>query len=119
MLQLLDEHHLVVDGEQYYGENIVIATGQHSNKLDIEGSEYTHDNLIVMLANSILIIPTPINVILFGICSKDKKSLLSCVYSEFASITIKSGVETHMIHVDDEPLKGFYSAHIAKLMDKL
>ncbi len=25
---------------------------------------------------------------------------------EFASITIKSG-ETHMIHVDDEPLKGF------------
>jgi hypothetical protein len=50
-----------------------------------------------MLANSILIIPTPINVILFGICSK----------------------ETHMIHVDDEPLKGFYSAHIAKLMDKL
>ena len=26
---------------------------------------------------------------------------------EFASITIKSGVETHMIHVDDEPLKGF------------
>lgn len=103
--KLLDEHHLLVDDEQYYGENIVIATGQHSNKLDIEGSEYTHDSRDFL---SLKQMPNSITFIGVGIIS-----------IEFASITIKSGVETHMIHVDDEPLKGFYSAHIAKLMDKL
>ncbi|MEJ8515026.1 FAD-dependent oxidoreductase, partial [Staphylococcus capitis] len=83
----------------YYGENIVIATGQHSNKLDIEGSEYTHDSRDFL---SLKQMPNSITFIGVGIIS-----------IEFASITIKSGVETHMIHVDDEPLKGFYSAHIA------
>lgn len=44
---------------------------------------------------------------------------LGIISIEFASIAVKAGVETHMIHVDDQPLRGFYSAHVEKLMDKL
>ncbi|POC80472.1 pyridine nucleotide-disulfide oxidoreductase, partial [Vibrio vulnificus] len=71
--KLLDEHHLLVDDEQYYGENIVIATGQHSNKLDIEGSEYTHDSRDFL---SLKQMPNSITFIGVGIIS-----------IEFASIT--------------------------------
>ncbi|MGC7825561.1 dihydrolipoyl dehydrogenase family protein [Staphylococcus epidermidis] len=103
--RFVDEHHLLVNGEQYYGDTIVIATGQHSNKLDIEGSELTHDSRDFLSLDQM---PNSITFIGLGIIS-----------IEFASITIKAGVETHMIHVDDKPLKGFYSKHVSKLLNKL
>ena len=39
-----DAHTVTVNDEALQTENIVIATGQHSNKLDIEGKELTHDS---------------------------------------------------------------------------
>ena len=39
-----DAHTVTVNDEELQTENIVIATGQHSNKLDIEGKELTHDS---------------------------------------------------------------------------
>ncbi|MDN8760270.1 FAD-dependent oxidoreductase, partial [Staphylococcus aureus] len=42
---VIKEAHIVeVNGETLQTENIVIATGQHSNKLDIEGQALTHDS---------------------------------------------------------------------------
>ncbi|ANQ65750.1 hypothetical protein AVJ22_13960 (plasmid) [Staphylococcus equorum] len=89
--RLIDEHDLSVNNKQYYAKNIVIATGQHSNKLDIEGKSYAHDSRDFLSLDHM---PDSITFIGIGVIS-----------IEFASIIIKSGVETHMIHVDDEPEK--------------
>ncbi|MBA8762558.1 dihydrolipoyl dehydrogenase family protein [Staphylococcus coagulans] len=103
--KIVDAHTVSVNGENYEAENIVIATGQHSNELNIEGKEFTKNSRDFLSLESM---PNSITFIGLGIIS-----------IEFASIAVKAGVETHMIHVDDQPLRGFYSAHVEKLMDKL
>ncbi len=103
--KITDAHTVEVNGESYEAENIVIATGQHSNELNIEGKEFTKNSRDFLSLESM---PNSITFIGLGIIS-----------IEFASIAVKAGVETHMIHVDDQPLRGFYSAHVEKLMDKL
>ena len=37
---LKDSHTVVVNGDEYYGENIVIAAGEEPVQLDVEGKEY-------------------------------------------------------------------------------
>lgn len=68
-----------------------MATGQHSNKLSIEGKEYTYDCWDFLSMESL---PNSITFIGAGIIS-----------IEFASIMIKSGVEVNVIHSNNEPLK--------------
>lgn len=103
--KFVDAHTVEVAGTQYQAEHIVIATGQHSHRLDIEGKELTHDSRHFL---SIEHMPKHITFIGVGIVS-----------IEFASIAIKAGAEVHMIHHNDTPLKGFYTEHINKVIDKL
>lgn len=100
-----DEHTVTVNDEALQAENIVIATGQHSNKLDIEGKELTHDSREFLSMDNL---PKRMTFIGVGIISV-----------EFASIMIKSGVEVSMIHHSNKPLKGFNKAHVNQLVDKL
>ena len=102
---ILDEHSIDVEGETVGAEYIVVATGQHSNKLGIEGKEYTNDSRDFLSMESL---PNSITFIGAGIIS-----------IEFASIMIKSGVEVNVVHNNNEPLKGFNEAHIDKLIEKL
>ncbi|WP_053032200.1 dihydrolipoyl dehydrogenase family protein [Staphylococcus haemolyticus] len=94
-----------VNDEALQTENIVIATGQHSNKLDIEGKELTHDSRDFLSMDEL---PKRMTFIGVGIISV-----------EFASIMIKSGVEVTMIHHSDKPLKGFNQTHVTQLIKKL
>lgn len=103
--KLIDAHTIDVEGTPIQAENIVIATGQHSNKLDIEGSALTHDSRDFLSLDKM---PNSITFIGAGIIS-----------IEFASIAIKSGAEVHVIHHTDKPLDGFNEKHIAKLIHKL
>ncbi|MFU1769915.1 dihydrolipoyl dehydrogenase family protein [Mammaliicoccus sciuri] len=103
--KLIDAHTIDVEGTPIQAENIVIATGQHSNKLDIEGSTLTHDSRDFLSLDKM---PNSITFIGAGIIS-----------IEFASIAIKSGAEVHVIHHTDKPLDGFNEKHIAKLIHKL
>lgn len=98
-------HTVTVNDEALQTENIVIATGQHSNKLDIEGKELTHDSRDFLSMDEL---PKRMTFIGVGIISV-----------EFASIMIKSGVEVTMIHHSDKPLKGFNQTHVTQLIKKL
>ncbi|WP_317955967.1 NAD(P)/FAD-dependent oxidoreductase [Staphylococcus haemolyticus] len=100
-----DEHTVTVNDEELQTENIVIATGQHSNKLDIEGKELTHDSRDFLSMDEL---PKRMTFIGVGIISV-----------EFASIMIKSGIEVTMIHHSDKPLKGFNQTHVTQLIKKL
>ena len=94
-----DEHTVTVNDEELQTENIVIATGQHSNKLDIEGKELTHDSRDFLSMDEL---PKRMTFIGVGIME--------------ASIMIKSGVEVTMIHHSDKPLKGFNQTHVTQLI---
>lgn len=100
-----DAQTVTVNDEALQTENIVIATGQHSNKLDIEGKELTHDSRDFLSMDEL---PKRMTFIGVGIISV-----------EFASIMIKSGVEVTMIHHSDKPLKGFNQTHVTQLIKKL
>ncbi|MBE7355467.1 NAD(P)/FAD-dependent oxidoreductase [Staphylococcus haemolyticus] len=100
-----DAHTVTVNDEELQTENIVIATGQHSNKLDIEGKELTHDSRDFLSMDEL-----PKRMIFIGV---------GIISVEFASIMIKSGVEVTMIHHSDKPLKGFNQTHVTQLIKKL
>ena len=103
--KIVDEYTIDVEGNQIQADFIVVATGQHSNKLDIEGKELTYDSRDFLSMESL---PQSITFIGSGIIS-----------IEFASIMIKSGVEVNVIHHSNEPLKGFNTSHVNKLIEKL
>lgn len=100
-----DEHTVEVNGDTLETENIVIATGQHSHKLPIEGQEYTHDSRDFLSMEEV---PKSITFIGGGIIS-----------IEFASIMIKTGADVHVVHNTDEILPGFNRDHVDKLVEKL
>ena len=100
-----NEHTVEVNGESIETENIVVATGQHSNKLPIEGKEYTHDSRDFLSMEDT---PKSITFIGGGIIS-----------IEFASIMIKTGADVHLVHNTDEILPGFNRNHVDKLVKKL
>lgn len=100
-----DEHTIEVNGDTLETENIVIATGQHSNQLLIEGKEYTHDSRDFLSMEEA---PKSITFIGGGIIS-----------IEFASIMIKTGADVHVVHHTDEILPGFNRNHVDKLVKKL
>ena len=100
-----NEHTVEVNGEPIETENIVVATGQHSNKLPIEGKEYTHDSRDFLSMEDT---PKSITFIGGGIIS-----------IEFASIMIKTGADVHLVHNTDEILPGFNRNHVDKLVEKL
>ncbi|OAO08108.1 NAD(P)/FAD-dependent oxidoreductase [Staphylococcus hominis] len=100
-----DEHTIEVNGDTLETENIVIATGQHSNQLPIEGKEYTHDSRDFLSMEEA---PKSITFIGGGIIS-----------IEFASIMIKTGADVYVVHHTDEILPGFNRNHVDKLVKKL
>ena len=95
----------VIKNEHTVEVNIVVATGQHSNKLPIEGKEYTHDSRDFLSMEDT---PKSITFIGGGIIS-----------IEFASIMIKTGADVHLVHNTDEILPGFNRNHVDKLVEKL
>ncbi|WP_323703750.1 NAD(P)/FAD-dependent oxidoreductase [Mammaliicoccus sp. Dog046] len=105
MGQFVDKHTIRVNNQLIEANHIVIATGQHSNKLNITGSELTKDSRDFL---SLEEMPHSITFIGAGIIS-----------IEFASIAIKSGAEVHVIHHNEQPLAEFNERHIQKLVEKL
>ena len=79
--KLVDAHTIEVNNTTLQSDYIVIATGQHSHQLDIEGKEYTHDSRDFLSMEDT---PKSITFIGGGIIS-----------IEFASIMIKTGADVH------------------------
>ena len=103
--KIVDAHTIEVNDTTLQSDYIVIATGQHSHQLDIEGKEYTHDSRDFLSMEDT---PKSITFIGGGIIS-----------IEFASIMIKTGADVHVVHHTDEILPGFNRNHVDKLVKKL
>ncbi|GAA3720635.1 NAD(P)/FAD-dependent oxidoreductase [Salinicoccus jeotgali] len=102
---LQDAHTIAVGEETFTSDKIIIATGQHSNALDIPGKEYTSNSRDFMDMESM---PEHITFIGGGF-----------ITAEFASIAIKTGAEVHIITHSDEMLRGFNRKHVGMLTKKL
>lgn len=102
---LVDPHTVSVNKTHITSNHIVLATGQHSNKLDIVGSSFTNDSRDFL---SLEQFPKRMTIVGAGI-----------IGIEFASIAVKNGSEVKVIHHSNEPLRGFNRNHVTKLIDKL
>ncbi|AQW20651.1 pyridine nucleotide-disulfide oxidoreductase [Lentilactobacillus curieae] len=103
--RLSDDHTVSVDNNQYTSENIVIATGEHSRKLNIPGSEFLHDSRDFL---SLEAMPHKIVFIGAGIISL-----------EFASMAVELGSEVTIVEYADKALANFNQAYVAKAISKL
>ena len=102
---LKDSHTVVVNGEEYYGENIVIATGEEPVQLDIEGKEYLNDSRDFLSVDEL-----PDNAIFVG---------AGIISMEFASILAQAGSKVDILVHSDMMLKRFHQPYVQKLVKKL
>ncbi|CAD2072372.1 dihydrolipoyl dehydrogenase family protein [Phocicoccus pinnipedialis] len=103
--QLVDENTVLVDGKEYTSKYIVLATGQRSNELDIEGNQLIHYSADFLDLKDM---PKRITFIGGGFIS-----------IEFASIAIKTGSEVSVIVHSDKVLKQYHQPYVNKLIEKL
>ena len=89
----IDENTVVVNGHEYQGNHIIIATGQHPNHLGIPGDQWTHTSTDVL---SLPHLPQHVTFIGAGY-----------VAMELATVLGASGAAVTLIDHSDRPLKGF------------
>lgn len=103
--EIIDEHTVQVNNENYHTDLIVIATGLKPVIPDIKGKEYLHDS------NDFLSIPElPDNVTIIG---------AGIIAMEFASILSEAGSNVDIIVHSDKVLRKFYQPYVAKVVQKL
>lgn len=102
---LKDSHTVVVNDEEYYGENIVIATGEEPVQLDVEGREYLKDSRDFFSVDEL-----PKNAIFVG---------AGIISMEFASILSQAGSKVDILVHSDRVLRRFHQPYVEKLVEKL
>lgn len=103
--RLKDKNTVTVENRAYTADYIVLATGQRSHILDIEGKEYLHDSRDFLDLETF---PEHITIIGGGY-----------IGIEFASIASKMGSKVTVISHSDKVLKAFYQPHVDRLVKKL
>lgn len=102
---LKDPHTVVVNDEEYYGENIVIATGEEPVLLDVEGKEYLKNSRDFLSVDEL-----PKNAIFVG---------AGIISMEFASILAQAGSKVDILVHSDKVLRRFHQPYVKKLVEKL
>lgn len=102
---LKDSHTVVVNGDEYYGENIVIAAGEEPVQLDVEGKEYLKDSRDFLSVDEL-----PKNAIFVG---------AGIISMEFASILSQAGSKVDILVHSDKVLRRFHQPYVQKLVQKL
>ncbi|MGV0166982.1 dihydrolipoyl dehydrogenase family protein [Furfurilactobacillus sp. WILCCON 0119] len=100
-----DRHTVMVNGREVTGEKIVIATGQRPHKLEVSGSEFTHDSKDFL---SLKEMPKRIAVLGGGY-----------VALELATIAATAGAETTIIIRGSKILKQFHQPFVEEVVNKL
>ncbi|WP_283679411.1 NAD(P)/FAD-dependent oxidoreductase [Lentilactobacillus sp. Marseille-Q4993] len=103
--KLVDAHTVKVNQDNYTTENIVVATGEDSRRLDIPGSEYMNNSRDFL---NISEMPKRITFVGAGIISL-----------EFASMAIQLGSEVTVVEFGDRALANFYDEYVDKAVAKL
>ena len=102
---LKDSHTVAVGDEEYYGENIVIATGEDPVQLDVEGKEYLKDSRDFLSVDEL-----PQKAIFVG---------AGIISMEFASILAQAGSKVDILVHSDVVLRRFHQPYVQKLVEKL
>ncbi|ANF95481.1 dihydrolipoyl dehydrogenase family protein [Paenibacillus bovis] len=102
--KFVSEDTIDVDGHRLTGKHILIATGAKPAPLSVEGEQY--------LANSdhflnLEQLPSPLVFVGGGYIS-----------FEFAHIAARAGAEVHILHKDEQPLKGFDPELVQELVQR-
>ncbi|WP_086349155.1 dihydrolipoyl dehydrogenase family protein [Candidatus Enterococcus clewellii] len=93
-----DAHTVIVEEEKYTADSFILATGQRSAILDIPGKEY------MKTSTEFLSMPhLPKKMVFIG---------GGYITFELANIAASCGSEVHIIHHNDQPLKGFDSKQV-------
>lgn len=103
--KFVSAHVLEINGEQYQADKIIIATGQRSNKLPIEGSEYTLSSDDVFDMEQL---PERITFIGGGFVSMELATMLSA-----------AGAVVDIIEFADRPLKAFSAEQVPVVMKEM
>jgi len=103
--RLTDQNTVAVDSSSYTAENIVIATGEHSRKLNIPGNEYLHDSRDFL---SLKKMPNNITFIGAGI-----------ITLEFATMAVELGSHVTIIEYADKALANFNQEYASNIITKL
>ena len=100
-----DPHRVLVAGNTYVAETVILATGQDSVVLDIPGQEWLETSTDFLQMPHL---PKSITFIGGGYIS-----------FELANIARGCGSEVHIIHHNDQPLKGFDQEQVASLVKRM
>lgn len=103
--ELEDKNTIRIGNKTITSNYIVIGTGEHPNRLDIEGKEYLHDSREFL---DIEEFPKRIVFVGAGIISM-----------EFASIALKMKSEINIIQYSDRALEQYPKKYVDKLVEKM
>ncbi|MHA8137677.1 dihydrolipoyl dehydrogenase family protein [Lactobacillaceae bacterium Scapto_B20] len=97
-----DAHTVNIDGKEYKADKFVIATGMHSNKLDVPGKEFTHDS-----KDFLDLEPLPKRMTIIG---------SGYISMEFATIANAFGSDVTVMMHGDRALRKFYAPYVDTVM---
>lgn len=98
-------HTIEVNGKQYEGDKIVIATGHRPHRLTIPGSEYSHDSSDVLSLEK-----RPDHAIFFG---------GGYVGIELATFLAAAGTKVDILVRSERILRAFYGKYATELVEKM
>ena len=102
--ELEDKNTIRVGEERISSEYIVIGTGEHPNRLDIEGKEYLHDSREFLDLEEF-----PKRIVFIG---------AGIISMEFASIALKMKSEVNIIQFNDRALGQYPKKYVDRLVKK-
>ncbi|CAH1851728.1 dihydrolipoyl dehydrogenase family protein [Convivina praedatoris] len=103
--KFVDAHTIQINDQQVTADKIVIATGEHSHRLDIEGHELLHDS-----KDFLAMAQMPEEMVIIG---------GGYIAMESASMAVAAGAKVTVILHSDRPLNAFYEKFVKKLMADL
>ena len=103
--ELEDKHTIRIGNKTITSNYIVIGTGEHPNRLDIEGKEYLHDSREFLDLEEF-----PKRIVFIG---------AGIISMEFASIALKMKSEVNIIQFNDRALGQYPKKYVDRLVKKM
>ena len=103
--ELEDKNTIKIGNKTITSNYIVIGTGEHPNRLDIEGKEYLHDSREFLSLDEF-----PKRIVFIG---------AGIISMEFASIALKMKSEINIIQYNDRALGQYPKKYVDKLVKKM
>ncbi|UQS84624.1 NAD(P)/FAD-dependent oxidoreductase [Apilactobacillus apisilvae] len=100
-----NNHTIEVAGEHYTSDKLVIATGLTPNKVDVQGTELSHDSKDFLNLDEM-----PKSMAIVG---------TGYIAMEFATLANESGADVTMLMHGDKALRGFYQPYVKQIVKEM